>query len=487
MEMSKYKIKILGNVFLLIFFFVALQVKAQENMGMYYLHSVPNSVRLNPSSTLTYNGYFGGVIIPVSGQILPPLNIGLSVNSFCYSDIIYKPGGAFGDSLATIFHDVSKSRAFADGLRPIVRMDFHTYIDLLHFGFRTKDIFWHFSLVEKVEAGVSFPRDLLRLAVYGNDNFPDPYIDLSGFGAKALHYREIGFGAAYEHSTVLSYGAKAKVLFGMGNLQFDKSKLEWRTNPETGDFVFNADFNINASQPIFEILDFRYDSEGDSVVFKTKEKEFDPVSYITNMKNGGVAIDLGATYSPVSNLKLHASITDLGFIRWKDNVTNLRAKGEFDFIGVCLNDLITDTTNNMGSMYIDSLFKTFDIKPSHQSYKTIIPLKMYLGTSYQITDIISFGALYHGRLWNKEFNSSVTLSANLNNRGFGAVVSYTLMKNSYKNVGIGVALRLGGWQTFLITDNLLDAVFPQNGQRISFRFGTNWILGRQKKHTSLIK
>jgi len=141
----------------------------------------------------------------------------------------------------------------------------------------------------------------------------------------------------------------------------------------------------------------------------------------------------------------------------------------------------------MGSMYIDSLFKTFDIKPSHQSYKTIIPLKMYLGTSYQLTDIISFGALYHGRLWNKEFNSSVTLSANLNNRGFGAVVSYTLMKNSYKNVGLGVALRLGGWQTFLITDNLLDAVFPQNGQRISFRFGTNWILGRQKKHTSLIK
>ena len=108
MEMSKYKIKILGNVFLLIFFFVALQVKAQENMGMYYLHSVPNSVRLNPSSTLTYNGYFGGVIIPVSGQILPPLNIGLSINSFCYSDIIYKPGGAFGDSLATVFHDVSK-------------------------------------------------------------------------------------------------------------------------------------------------------------------------------------------------------------------------------------------------------------------------------------------------------------------------------------------------------------------------------------------
>ena len=71
-------------------------------------------------------------------------------------------------------------------------------------------IFLAFSLVEKVEAGVSFPRDLLRLAVYGNDNFPDPYIDLSGFGAKALHYREIGFGAAYEHSTVSRTEQKLK-------------------------------------------------------------------------------------------------------------------------------------------------------------------------------------------------------------------------------------------------------------------------------------
>jgi len=485
MAMNSFRIKILGNILPLVFTLLVLQAKAQENLGMYYLHSVPHSVRLNPSSTLDYNGYFGGIIIPVSGQILPPLNLGISI-SFCYSDIIYKPGGAFGDSLATVFHDVGKSRAFADGLKPVNKIDVHTYIDLLHFGFRTKNLFWHFSMVEKVEAGVSFPRDLLRLAVYGNDDFPDPYIDLSGIGARALHYREIGLGFTHEQSTIFSYGAKAKVLFGMGNLQFDKSKLEWRTNPETGDFIFNADFDINATQPIIEITDLYYDSEGDSLVFKTKEKEFDPIKYVLNMKNKGVALDFGATYSPVSNLKLHASITDLGFIKWEDDVTNLRAKGQFDFTGICLNDFLDDSLN-VGSLYVDSLFKTFDIKHSQESYKTVVPMKMYFGASYQPIDILSFGALYRGRLWNKELHSSVTLSANLNNRGFGAVVSYTLMKDSYKNIGLGVALRLGGWQTFIMTDNLLDAIFPQNAQKISIRFGTNWILGRQKKHTSLIK
>ncbi|HPW65613.1 MAG TPA: DUF5723 family protein [Salinivirgaceae bacterium] len=483
--MSKYKIKILRNVLPLFFFFVAIQVEAQENIGMYYLHSVPNSVRLNPSTTLDYKGYFGGLIIPVSGQILPPLNLGISVNSFCYSDIVYKPGGAFGDSLATVFHDVGKSRAFADGLKPVNRIDFHTYIDLLHFGFRTKNVFWHFSMVEKVEAGVSFPRDLLRLLVYGNDDFPDPYVDLSGFGAKALHYREIGLGITHEQSTVFSYGVKAKALFGMGNLQFDKSTLEWRTDPVTGNFIFNADFDINASQPIVEVTDLYYDSEGDSLVIKTNQKDLDPIGYVTNMKNGGIAIDLGATYSPVSNLKLHASVTDLGFIRWNDNVTNLRAKGELNFTGICLNDFLDDSLD-MGNLYIDSLFKTFDPKLSHDSYKTTIPLKMFVGASYQLADILSFGALYHGRLWNNELNSSVTLSANLNNRGFGLVVSYTLMKDSYKNIGVGLALKLGGWQTFLMTDNILDPIFPQNAQKVSIRFGTNWILGREKKHTSLI-
>jgi hypothetical protein len=44
-----------------------------------------------------------------------------------------------------------------------------------------------------------------------------------------------------------------------------------------------------------------------------------------------------------------------------------------------------------------------------------------------------------------------------------------------------------GWQTFFMTDNLLDAVYPHKAREVSIRFGTNWILGREKKHASLMQ
>ncbi len=486
MNTYRNKTNLLRNVLLAGLFFVTLQAGAQENLSMYYLHSVPHSTRLNPSTTFEYNGYFGGLIIPVSGQVLPPLNIGISINSFSYSDVIYKPGGIYGDSLGFVLNDSIRGRQFADGLKPVNRIDFHTYIDLLHFGFRTKNIFWHFSMVEKIEAGISFPRDILRLPLYGNANFPDPTIDLSGFGARALHYREIGFGATYEYSSALSFGAKAKVLFGMANVSMDKTDIKWYTDPATGDFRFNTNFDINFSQPMVELTELRYDTEGDSLAISHEEKDFDPISYALNMKNRGLAVDLGVTYSPISNVKVHASITDLGYIRWKDQVTNIRAKGQFDFAGINLSDLLDDSVS-IEDVFRDSLFRLMDVQLSHNEYKTAVPLNIFLGGSYQLTDAISFGAVYRGRKWFEEFASSFTVSANINRRGFGTVVSYTAMKGNMNNLGFGLALKLGGWQTFLMTDNLLDAVYPHKAREVSIRFGTNWILGREKKHAALMQ
>ncbi|MDY0280991.1 MAG: DUF5723 family protein [Salinivirgaceae bacterium] len=459
---------------------------AQEGANMYFLHSVPQSGRLNPATNHDFSGYFGGLIVPINGQILPSINFGVNLNSFCYSDLIYKPGGAFGDSLALVFSDSILGRKFVDGLKPINRIDFHTYIDLLHFGFRLNDVFWSFSAVEKIEAGIAFPRDILRLPLYGNANFPDPVIDLSNFGGSVLHYREFGVGANYQYTTELSFGAKAKVLFGMANINMAKTDIQWETDPATSNFQFNADFDINMTQPILDITDLRYDTEGDSLIFENTEKDFDPLSYLMNMKNMGVAFDFGATYSPISDVTVYASITDLGFIRWKDQVTNIKAKGQFDFTGLNLNDLLDDSIN-MGDAYIDSLFNMLDLKLSHESYKTTVPLNVYLGGTYNLTDVISFGALYHGRRWFDEFQSAFTISANVNRKGFGAVLSYTAMKNNMDNLGFGVAFRVGGWQTFIMTNNLLDAIYPQNARDITLRIGSNWILGRKKTDAALLR
>ncbi len=43
------------------------------------------------------------------------------------------------------------------------------------------------------------------------------------------------------------------------------------------------------------------------------------------------------------NITLSASITDLGFIRWKSNVTNVALSSKFDFSGIDMLDVINGT------------------------------------------------------------------------------------------------------------------------------------------------
>ncbi len=457
----------------------------QENLTAFYFNALPQSARLNPAATFDYNGYFGGIIVPLFGQAPPPLNLGFSINSFSYSDIFYKPGGIYGDSLVWVFHDTIKGRQFADGLKPTIRLNFNTYIDLLHLGFRTDNLFWHFSIVEKIEAGISFPRDIIRLPLYGNANFPDPYINLSGLGARAIHYREVGLGVAMEINPDLVIGGKTKILFGMANLNMKKTDIHWYTDPATSNFRFTGDFDVNFSQPFVEITDLRWDRQGDSLVFESNDKEFNPIKYALNMKNLGLAVDLGVSYSPIDKLKLHASLTDLGFIHWKKDVTNIKAKGEFNFEGINLNDLLNDSID-IGTLLMDSLFNMFDPKLTHSSYNTTVPFNIYFGSNYFLTDYFNFGLMYRGRRWFGEMQSSLTISANYNRRGFGSVISYSLEKENYNNLGVGLTLKIGGVQIYFLTDNLIDALFPQYAREFSLRFGTNIVLGRQRKHASLL-
>ena len=480
------KIKYLTIGFFLTIITIHNSLHAQEEVSMYYLNSVPQSIRLNPAVTPDYKGYFGGLVVPILGQILPPLNIDISTNSFTYKDIIQKPGGIYGDSLAWVFRDTTLARQFLDGLDRVVKINFHTYIDLLHFGFKTQNMFWHFSMVEKIEVTSSIPRDLMRLLWYGNAGFPSSTIDLSNLGVSAMHYRELGVGVSHQVNDQLSLGAKAKALFGMSNVDMPKTNIEWYTDPATSEFRFNTDFIINVTQPAADIHDLRYDTEGDSIIFDYTEKSFKPLDYALNFKNLGMAFDLGAVFTPVNKVKIHASITDLGFIRWRDNVTNIHARGKdfsfkgFDFINI-MNDSIDDFFDDL----LDSLVHSLDPQLKHQAYTTTTPMKIYLGGEYQLTDIISFGVLYKGTKWTDRLSSSFTVSANINKQGFGGVVSYSISKDYLHNVGVGVAFRIGGWQTFIVTDNIL-AVAPYNVRNFSIRFGSNWIFRQKKKSAQLI-
>jgi hypothetical protein len=78
---------------------------------------------------------------------------------------------------------------------------------------------------------------------------------------------------------------------------------------------------------------------------------------LLNTKNMGFGLDIGATYNISEKIMVSAALTDLGFIKWKTDVTNLQAKGRFEFSGIDLSDFIngTKTMDELGTETLESL------------------------------------------------------------------------------------------------------------------------------------
>ncbi|WP_462280873.1 DUF5723 family protein [Salinivirga cyanobacteriivorans] len=467
---------------------------AQESISMYNMRTLPQTSRLNPAFQTDYNGHMGGLISPFSGQLLPDLDINFHSSSFAYNDFIYGGDGIYSDSLIWAFNSHDDALKFVDKLDKVNHLTFGINNNILNFGFRTKKLYWSFNATTRTNVDLSFPGGLVELMVKGNAH-PDisPNMDLSGFGVDFMSYLEVGLGASMEIMPELKVGIKAKALAGVANVETVKTDLYLDSYNDS--LILQSDIQMRASQPAFILEDLYYDFQGDSLVSETTELETNEI--INNLgydfSNPGFAIDLGAEYEIMPELKAFASVTDIGFIQWNTNVAEVSGGGKFFFEGIdgvnYIDDNDTTTTEpDIGETYEDSLLRVLDIKKTGvSSYKTWLPTRVYVGGTYNITDAIGFGGLYRGVIHDGELNSAVSISANANTNHISATITYTVMEDNFDNIGIGFAGRFGPLQMYIMSDHVLEEVFPQTARDINIRMGVNWIFGYKKDKAALIE
>ena len=58
-------------------------------------------------------------------------------------------------------------------------------------------------------------------------------------------------------------------------------------------------------------------------------------------------------------------------------------------------------------------------------------------------------------------------------RAFQYTVSYSIINNTFNNIGAGLSARLGPVQLYLVSDNVFHMVFPANLQTTNLRVGIN--------------
>lgn len=266
------------------------------------------------------------------------------------------------------------------------------------------------------------------------------------------------------------------MLFGTATVESKKSNIKLFTEEDTYALRLETELEYNISGPVT----ITTDSTG---MFESIELDEDiGVSDALNTKNMGIALDLGATYQFNDELRFYGSITDLGFIHWHSNTTNLKANGSFDFTGFNLDSIVSNPDYDEFEGIEDSLKKLIDFTQSDNDFNTFLGTKIYFGASYDIGSFMNFGLLSKTSVYDRKLHQAFTLSANFKPvKWFSGTLSYSVANRSFNSFGIGMAFNGGPFQLYVLTDNLNAAFWPKGTRAVGVQLGLNLSFGCGKR------
>ena len=424
---------------------------AQQNLALYNMEAVPQRMYANPAFMPTQSR------INIGLPLMSSEYFNFSNSGFKYSDLITHKGDSLAIDYENMLSKLSANNYFTGSFQP----------DILSFGFKIKKNYISFNATEKINFQIRYPKSFMEIIWKGNGDLLGVEENLN-FGINVIHYREYALGFAREINDKLTVGGKLKYLYGMENIWTEKFDVSLSTDPT--DFSITAKSNIKINTSGVDGKSF------DNFNFK---------DYAFKKKNTGAGIDLGGVYKYNEKFTFSASIIDLGFIRWKDAVTSYQSNdpnGKFTYSGMDLNQLFSgDSTKNPLKSLVDTLSKSFKIDTAHSSYTTKLSTQLYLGGTYNLSEKINTGILFYSQIFDKSIHPGLSISYNQQvGRWLNFSVSYSMYNRSYNNVGLGLALTgAGAVQFYVVSDNLLGAIFPQNTKNIHLHFGFNLTFGRK--------
>jgi hypothetical protein len=478
-------IRKLKHILILILAVILTDASAQNSQVMYFMN-LPQNHLLNPALRPSNSIYIG--LPGLSGS-----NMNLNNNFVNFSDVILK--GQPKDSIISFLHPNYNVDKFLAKIKDKNSVESEFMIQLLGIGFSVgKDSYVFLDINDRFDGNVVLPGDLFTLALKGNEGFVGRTIDLSSLRGDMKYYREYGIGISRNFTDKLRIGIKGKLLFGIAATSIDNKSLGITVNSDYS-HTLDANLAVNMSGPVNVYMDSKHNI--DSIVFddnrfKTSAGRSD---FFSGKKNMGLGLDIGATYDLTDRIVVSASITDLGFIRWKKDVTNLKANNHFEFSGLNMLDVFngTKTIDELGKDMVDSLKNAFEVSNTKAPFTTYLPFGISFGGSYNVTKQFSVGLLSYSRIIGKQIRESLMLSANINlGSVLSTTLSYTAENHQYDNLGAGLAFRAGVAQFYLVTDripvmwnkikdNNSNFVLPANWNTFNLRLGMNLVFGNRTK------
>ncbi len=326
----------------------------------------------------------------------------------------------------------------------------------------------------KAQGDMGFNDGLFKLLGYGNSAFVG-----SGNPAKVnldinlMGYQELAVGYQRNVSEQLSLGGRAKLLFGVANVTTDAFDVKLFTDADTYALRLKENIAMKAAMPNVIYVDDQGRLKADG-----------PFSVGELFRNPGFGIDFAAEYRFNEQFSAVAAVHDLGFIHWgKNNISmtgQVNDAGQFYDNGDFLyNGLSVDELQHIASddwyreRFLDTLQRYFQVEfASLEKYNTALNTNLLLRGNFDLNPQNRFSAQVQGRFLGNGFRPALTLAYcgsfwnNLN-----VCATYTMMPNSYDNLGLGVSAMIETCNIYLTTNNVIGLFKPMNTSGFNAQMG----------------
>lgn len=413
-------------------------IKAQDPMSLYFLENVPQSNFVNPAKAPRANAFIG---IPGVNTVYFDFNTNLPINTLIQNT---DTGAVLPNSK---YYDFNK---LYDKIGEGAKVRAYQSVSPIFFGFRTKrGSYWTFSMSNKLKVNSNVNSDVFKIAEYAFPENTD--ISFSQTGLDAQVYQEYALGYSRDINKKLRIGGRVKLLQGSGSIKSDITSL----NIHTGKYVWNLDAkgDIYSSGPLEVTLDD--EGEIDDVDFKDIDADKALKDYAYSFENMGFAIDLGAEYKLNHAWSFTASLNDLGFIKWGKDLNSIHFNGQYDFEGLEIDNDNADSLDNAVSDLMDTIKAVVDYRSGKKGYKTGIGTMLHVGGQYHVNHAMSFGLLSRSTFDRNYFHQEFNVSTNFNlYNSLTANINYNLALNGENYLGMGLALRGGPLQFYVMLDHI---------------------------------
>lgn len=411
---------------------------AQVASSLYFMETIPQNNMLNPAMTPRANIFIG---FPGVNTIHANAHTGFSGD-----EILQQHNGDW-------FLPTNKMYDYGQlnkQLGTTTSISEEVSISPLYFGFRSGKSYFTFAFSQKITSRIDIATDLLNV---GDELFPaGSHFDYSTFGIKSMAYKEFSIGYAREISSRLTVGGHIKPLFGQVAAVAKINSFELSTDLNEWELALDGEIHTSAPFTIDSISKNGYPKEIEPEEFETEDLIKD---YGFSFSNPGIAIDLGGVYELNQAWTFSASVNNLGFISWKEDLNSVKINGSHNLTGI---DGKYEDLDDIGGLFedlADTIKNTLPAEIGTESFRTNLSPVAYVGAMYNVNHYLGIGALSRSYFQKNNFRQDFRFSANVNlYRAFSTTVNYNVAIKGSNDLGFGFALRGGPFQFYLMLDHI---------------------------------